>query len=88
MINAINEFLSKWEPIWLFVVLACGLFYERETRNWTIKEYYYDKDKDDKKRKTRVSKKTTQTKDGGTTVEETTETSEPVIPGGPQGEGQ
>jgi hypothetical protein len=88
MINEINGFLSKWEPIWLFVVLVCGLYYERETRNWTIKEYFYDKDKDDKKRKTKISKKITQNKDGGLITEETTETSEPASPGGPQGEGQ
>jgi len=88
MIELINTFLDKYEPIWLLVVLVCGLYYERETRNWTIKEFYYDKDKDDKKRKTRTSKKITQSKDGGTVTEETVETSEPVSPGGPQGEGQ
>jgi hypothetical protein len=88
MIELINSFLDKYEPIWLFVILACGLYYERETRNWTIKEFYYDKDKDDKKKKTKTSKKTTQSKDGGTVTEETVETIEPISPGGPQGEGQ
>ena len=79
MIEQINSFLSKWEPIWLFLVLAAGLFYERETRNWTIKEFYYDKDKDDKKKKTRTTKKTTTQPSGVSTTEETTEVTEPVL---------
>jgi hypothetical protein len=74
------EIVAKWEPIWLFIILAAGLYYERETRNWTIKEYYYDKDKDDKKKKTKITKKTTTNPGGSSVVEESTETSEPVTP--------
>mgnify|MGYP001274288186 CR=1 FL=1 len=53
-------------------------------------EYYYDFNKDIKKaqKKTKTSKKTTQSKDGGTTVEESVEVTEPMSPGSPQGEGQ
>lgn len=86
MINEINEFFKQWEPIWLFVVLICGLYYERETRNWTIKEYYYDKDKDDKKRKTKTTKKVTTQPGGGSITEETSEVISPIEE--PKGEGQ
>lgn len=81
MLEEINTFLEHWEPLWLFLVLAAGLYYERETRNWTVKEYYYDKDKDDKKKKTRVSKKTTTKPGGEQIVEEQTETEEPTRTG-------
>lgn len=43
-------------------------------------EYNYDRDKDEakKQRKTRTTKKTTQSKDGSSTTEESIETTEPV----------
>jgi hypothetical protein len=43
-------------------------------------EYFYDARKDELKklRKTRTTKKTTSTKDGGSMVEESTEISEPM----------
>jgi hypothetical protein len=94
---AFHEWLIAKEGIWLFYVLIAGLFAETlmvifqtiEIR-WARKEFEYDEQKDLAKaqRKTKTSKKTTQSKDGGTTVEETTETTEPVSPGGPQGKGQ
>jgi hypothetical protein len=78
MFEQINAFLSHWEPTWLLLILAAGLFYERETRNWTIKEYYYDKEKDDRKKKTKTTKKTTTKPGGELVVEEQTEITEAV----------
>jgi len=90
MIQELNKFLEHWEPIWLFVILFTETGAGFATLYILIKEYKYDEQKDLAKaqRKTKTSKKTTQSKDGGTTVEETTETTEPMSPGGPQGEGQ
>lgn len=80
MIESINEWMGKWEPIWLFIVLVVGLMYERYTAKMAKLEYDYDAAKDEAKRqrKTRTTKKTSESKDGTKTVEETTETSEPV----------
>ena len=79
MINSINEWMGKWEPIWLFIVLVVGVMYERYTAKMAKLEYDYDKEKDDakKQRKTRTTKKTSESKDGTKTVEETTEVTEP-----------
>jgi hypothetical protein len=86
----ILDFMTKYEPIWLFLVLfpelLAGLY-----SAWILKrEFDYDANKDLAKaqKKTRTSKKTTQSKDGGTVVEESTEVTEPASPGGPQGESQ
>ncbi len=70
MLELIHE-LREW-TMWIMeagILIYVGL------------EYHYDKAKDDakKQRKTRTTKKTVQTRDGGSTVEETTETSEPIL---------
>lgn len=59
---------------WTMLFLEAGIFY------YVALEFYYDKEKDElkKQKKTRTSKKTTQDKDGGSTIEEVTETSEPL----------
>jgi len=80
LLEIVNNFMGKWEPIWLFLILAAGLFYERETRNWTIKEFFYDKDKDDlkKQKKTKTTRKITTQPGGSSVTEEQVEISEPM----------
>jgi hypothetical protein len=80
MLEAINTWLGHWEPTWLLIVLSLGLFYERETRNWTVKEFYYDKDKDDakKQRRTKTTRKTTKGAGGESVTEEQIEVTEPI----------
>lgn len=76
----LNKFLEYWEPLWLFLVLVAETVVGAAILWWTVKEYRYDEDKDIQKKhkRTKTTKKTTSTKDGGSVVEETTETSEPV----------
>jgi hypothetical protein len=79
MLNHINEFLTKWEGLWLFVVLISGLCVELHSNYVLRKEYEYDEAKDlAKKKRTRTSKKTVTNKDGSTTVEESSEAIEPM----------
>lgn len=80
MLHELNKFLEHWEPLWLFLVLFAETGAGFATLYILVKEYNYDANKDLAKaqKKTRTSKKTTQSKDGGTTVEETTEISEPM----------
>lgn len=80
MLENINNWFTHWEPIWLFLILFAELIYANRTYYWVKKEYEYDESKDleKKQRKTRTTKKVTESKDGGKVVEETTETSEPI----------
>jgi|WetSurMetagenome_2_1015567.scaffolds.fasta_scaffold916121_3 hypothetical protein len=88
MIVELNKWLEHWEPIWLFLILAVEAVVGIFSAYILVKEYKYDEMKDLAKsqRKTRTSKKTTQSKDGGTTVEETVETTEPIQNEGTKGE--
>lgn len=71
---------SKWEPIWLFVVLCIETIVGIYTGIIVTMEYFYDAAKDEakKQRRTRTSKKVTEQKDGAKVTEEVTEVSEPV----------
>lgn len=76
----ILEFMAKYEPIWLFLVLfpelLAGLY-----SAWILKrEFDYDEQKDieKKQRRTKTTKKTTVQPGGGSVIEESTETSEPM----------
>ena len=87
MLEQINTWMGKWEPIWLFVVLfpemVAGLY-----SAWILtKEYKYDENKDlqKKQKRTKTTKKTT-TNTGGTVIEESVETSEPIPESITQGE--
>lgn len=74
------EFLSKWEPIWLFLILAVEMLVAFAQLYWIIKEYNYDENKDieKKQKRTKTTKKTTTQPSGASVVEEQTETTEPV----------
>ncbi len=74
------EWMNKWESIWLFLVLMPEMLIGFYSAYWIKREFDYDAQKDieKKQRKTRTTKKTTSTKDGGSVVEESTEISEPV----------
>lgn len=80
MLEALNKFLGEWQYIWFFVILSLGLAVEIHSNYMLRKEYEYDENKDleKKQRRTRTTKKTTMSKAGESTVEETTEVSEPV----------
>jgi hypothetical protein len=76
----ILEWMGKYEPIWLFLILfpemVAGIY-----SAWILKkEFEYDENKDleKKQRKIRTTKKTTTNPGGTSTTEETTETTEPV----------
>lgn len=73
------EWMGKYEPIWLFLILfpemVAGIY-----SAWILKrEFDYDEQKDleKKQKRTKTTKKTT-TNPTGTVVEESVETSEPV----------
>lgn len=59
---------------WTFWLMEAGILY------YVAREFYYDRDKDIEKqqKKTRTTKKTTKGKDSET-IEEITETSEPMV---------
>lgn len=80
MIEEINNFLLKWEPIWLLAVLLGEGLIGYITLTWVRKEFYYDADKDSARRqkKTKTTKKTTTQPNGVSTTEEATETSENI----------
>ena len=74
------DWMNKWEPVWLFLVLfpelLAGLY-----SAWILKrEFDYDENKDleKKQKRTRTTKKTTTEPSGASITEESTETSEPV----------
>lgn len=75
MIETLNGWFSTWEPIWLFLILLAETIIGLGTLIVVIKEYRYDEAKDLRK-KTRTTKKVTESKDGGKVTEETTEVSE------------
>jgi len=74
------EFMTKYEPIWLFLILAIETFVAYLSLVWLKKEYFYDETKDleKKQRRTRTSKKTTTQPGGASIVEENTEIVEPT----------
>ena len=76
----ILEWMTRWEPIWLAIILLVETLAGFCTLFILIKEYNYDfqKDVEKKQKKTRTTKKTVTQPTGATTTEETTETSEPV----------
>ena len=80
MIEEINNFLLKWEPIWLLTVLLAEGLIGYITLTWVKREFYYDADKDvaRKQKKTRTTKKTTTQPGGASIVEEATEVSENI----------
>ncbi len=79
MMTELNNFLGRWEPLWLFLVLVAETVVGAAVLWWTIAEFKYDEGKDlqKKQRRTKTTKKTTN-KAGESIVEETTETSEPI----------
>jgi hypothetical protein len=80
MIEIINNFFTKYEGLWLFIILLIGLVYENRTYYWVKREYIYDERKDieKKQRKTKTMKKTTTQPGGASIIEESTETVEGV----------
>lgn len=82
-----SSFLTEFRE-WIMLLLELGIFiyvkqglkYEKRSAEWLEKEFQYDEQKDleKKQKKTRTTKKTTQNKDGGTTVEESSEVTEPI----------
>jgi hypothetical protein len=70
----INEWMFKWEPTWLFIILFIETLVGLYTAIVVTMEYKYDAEKDAKKSKrTKTSKKVT---DGTKITEEVTETIE------------
>ena len=78
----INAWLSHWEPLWLILVLLFECLLSMIMIYWMVREYRYDSDKDlaKKQRRTKTTKCTTTKPGGETSVEETSEVSEPVDP--------
>lgn len=81
------EWMAKWEPVWLFIILFIETGVGCLTLYWVKREYDYDEAKDLKRQKrTKTSKKTITQPSGESTTEETTEVVESTD--GPKGEGQ
>lgn len=80
MLSSLNEFLTKWEGLWLFLVLVGELAVGSLTLYWVKREYDYDynKDVEKKQRRTKTTKKTTKGVSGEQITEETTEIVESV----------
>lgn len=77
MLSELNDVLTKWEGLWLFIVLLAGLLIEAHSNYMLRKEYEYDEQKDlAKKRRTKTTKKTTVSPSGDTVIEEQTESVE------------
>lgn len=49
--DAINSWLEHWEPLWLFLVLTAELLVGLLMVYWMRREFYYDAQKDQTKRK-------------------------------------
>jgi hypothetical protein len=47
MLDNLNSLLSKWEPIWLFLILAYEAFIGTATFVVLMIEYWYDKEFND-----------------------------------------
>lgn len=87
MLENINNWLEHWYPLCWTVVFLIEMNVGIAILTMAIKEYKYDESKDleKKQRKTRTTKKVTESKDGGKVVEETTEVSEPMKEEQPNG---
>lgn len=74
------EWMAKWEPVWLFSILAVETYVGYRTLVWVKKEFVYDEQKDleKKQKRTKTTKKTTTQPSGMSTVEETSEVIEPT----------
>jgi len=74
----ILEFMTKWEPIWLFLVLFPELLAGLYSAYILKREFDYDEQKDleKKQRRTKTTKKTTTNPGGASVIEESTETVE------------
>ena len=74
------EFMTKWEGIWLFLILFPEMVAGLYSAYILKREFDYDfqKDVEKKQRRTKTTKKTTTTPEGSSTIEETSEVSEPV----------
>lgn len=72
------EWITKYEPIWLFAFAIISLGFEAATTFILKKEYEYDEAKDlaKKQKRTRITKKTTTQPSGVSVIEESTETLE------------
>lgn len=53
--EGINSWLGHWEPLWLFLVLAGELLVGLLMVYWMRREFYYDAQKDQKRRKPKVA---------------------------------
>lgn len=80
MMEEINNFLLKWEPLWLLSVLLGEGLIGYITLTWVKREYFYDEGKDlaRRQKKTKTTKKTTTQPNGISVVEEATESSEGI----------
>lgn len=76
LFEVLNDFFTKWEGLWLFIVLVAGLAIEFHSNYMLRKEYEYDEQKDilRKQKRVRITKKITTAKDGSTIEENTEET--------------
>jgi hypothetical protein len=78
--DSILAWMTRYEPIWLFLVLFPELLASLYSA-WMLKrEFDYDADKDleKKQRRTKTTKRTTSKPGGESTTEEISETTEPV----------
>lgn len=78
--ESLNNWLGHWEPFWLLLVLLFECALSMVMIYWMVREYKYDADKDlaKKQKRTKTTKKTTTQPTGESTVEEQTETIEPI----------
>lgn len=78
--ESLNNWLGHWEPFWLLLVLLFECALNMVMIYWMVREYKYDADKDlaKKQKRTKTTKKTTTQPTGESTVEEQTETIEPI----------
>ena len=76
----LNSLMSKWEPLWLFLILLTETLVGMATLAILILEYKYDAAKDaaKKQKRTKTSKKTTTSASGQSVTEETSEVIEPI----------
>lgn len=78
MLETINAWLEHWYPLCWTIVFIIEMNVGIAVLTMAIKEYRYDEQKDLRK-KTRTTKKVTESKDGAKVTEETTEVSEGEI---------
>jgi hypothetical protein len=76
----ILEWMGKYEPIWLFLILFPEMVAGIYSAVILKKEFDYDEQKDlEKKQKRTKTTKRTSTKGGETIIEESSEVSEPMV---------